>query len=487
MDCEVVVVGGGIGGLTVAALMAQRGVNVCVLERERQLGGCAAPFEKFDYRFEPGYGLFTGWERGGIHERVFSALPVDSPDAYASEPSYVVRLPDASEIKLGRNEEEFEAGLRACFPECAEQAIEFYREAVRIGAAVRAALRKAPDALSQSTARHGLSLFSRNPLPANVRAYQGKTAAQQLHNVSPRFRRFIDLQLQTFTQGNSDEVSFLNAALALSAPLDGMHALRGGAPALVDRLAESITKSGGRIRLNTPVLRLSYGSDGTAVGVDLLSGETVRASKAIVSNLTIWDTYGKLVGLNRTPTEVRKQLNAVSGWGAYLLYLGLDDTATDVPDRVLALTYWEEGDRYTPEHNQFMFAASPVGSSTAPPGKRAVTVHLFTSVEEWFTFHQDESEHDEKDQHRLELAWARLHSALPELGDRIEVIDTATPRTFYELTRRKLGMVGAIPASVAFNHETSLPNLFMIGDTCAGWGAEAITRAAWLLAERLTR
>jgi phytoene dehydrogenase-like protein len=36
---DVVVVGGGIGGLTVAALLAARGLNTCVLERQSQVGG----------------------------------------------------------------------------------------------------------------------------------------------------------------------------------------------------------------------------------------------------------------------------------------------------------------------------------------------------------------------------------------------------------------------------------------------------------------
>src|SRR5258708_18285244 len=106
-----------------------------------------------------------------------------------------------------------------------------------------------------------------------------------------------------------------------------MFAIRGGAAALADSLQESIKRSGGKIRLDTPVLRLSYDSSGAAVGVDLLSGETVTASQAVVSNLTVWDTYGKLVGLNRTPAELRKQVNKLRGWGAYLLYLALDDTA----------------------------------------------------------------------------------------------------------------------------------------------------------------
>ena len=34
-------------------------------------------------------------------------------------------------------------------------------------------------------------------------------------------------------------------------------------------------------------------------------------------------------------------------------------------------------------------------------------------------------------------------SGLPQLGDSVEVIETSTPQTVYETTRRRLGMIGA--------------------------------------------
>ncbi|HEY7786366.1 MAG TPA: FAD/NAD(P)-binding protein, partial [Pyrinomonadaceae bacterium] len=79
MAHEVIVVGGGIGGLTVAALLAARGVDVCLLERASQVGGCAANFEQAGYSFEGGTGLYAGWEKDEIHDRVFAELPVTSP------------------------------------------------------------------------------------------------------------------------------------------------------------------------------------------------------------------------------------------------------------------------------------------------------------------------------------------------------------------------------------------------------------------------
>ena len=494
MDYEVVVVGGGIGGLTVAALLAQRGVNVCLLEREPKVGGCAAGFEKFGYSFEQGYGLYTGWQPKEIHDRVFSELPVDPPEVHLLEPSYAVRLPDQSEVVLTGNTEQFEENLRGAFPECADSAVAFYRELAPIGAALRRTLQKTPDLLSASRSRRAYSLLPQGKVAAQILASSKQTTLEHLETASWRFRRFIDVQLQALTQAGSAAVGYLSAALTLSAPREGTFSIRGGAGTLANSLADSIRQSGGKIRLDTPVLRLSYDSKGDAVGVDLLSGETVTASKAIVSNLTLWDTYGKLVGLNRTPTKIRKQLNALRSWGAYLLYLALDeDAATSlVSNHLLLLTDWREARDYDPTTSQLLFASAPSWDSRGPKGKRAVTVHAFTDVDDWFTFHQDETEFEEREQQMLELCWARLHSAMPELGSNIEVIDTATPRTFYDLTRRKLGMVGGIiPTSGRLwlngaSHVTALPNLFIVSDTTYPGGIAGLTRSALVLADKLS-
>ena len=79
MSYDLVVVGGGIGGLTVAALLSARGVKTCLLERNSQVGGCVARVEFAGHDFEPGMGRYTSFAPGEIYERVFSELPVDLP------------------------------------------------------------------------------------------------------------------------------------------------------------------------------------------------------------------------------------------------------------------------------------------------------------------------------------------------------------------------------------------------------------------------
>lgn len=452
MQFEVVVVGGGIGGLVTAALLAARGVNVGLFERQSGVGGCCANFEHLGYLFEPTNGLYSGWEAGGIFERIFSELAIKAPEVAELSPSYSVRLPDQFDITVSNDLDGFHNQLRRAFPECADAAINFYREL---------------------TDQHVSS---------------NEVVAAHLKGCSDRFGRFIDVQLQTFAQCASDVCPYERAAQEL-APDRSFWKIRGGAQALADTFANALKASGGVLKLDSPVLRLAYAADGTPNGIDLLSGERVLATRAIVSNLTVWDTFGKLVGLSRTPREIGKQLRDLRSWGAYLLFLTLDRSAISrLPDRVIALTDWQANQPYDPETAQFVFSVSQdfgVASDKLP-----VTVAMPVRAEDWFSFHEDHTAHESQDQATLESLWTRLHTALPELGDSVEVIETATPQTFYETTRRKFGMVGGrVPAAQPLDALLNpFPNLFLVGDTVAkASGITGVAHSAYTVVNSIAR
>ena len=496
MEHEVVVVGGGIGGLTVAALLAARGVDVCLLEKESHVGGCAAGFEKFDYKFDSGVGLYPLWQLGAIHDRIFSRLPVKPPETRLNDPAYVVRLPDQSELAISADDDKFEATLSAAFPECANQAITFYRECAGVSNALLRAFERDPDLLSGGKLKQFYSFLPHFVEASRISQMKDHTVQRYLHGTSARFRRFVDAQLQCLALAPGETCSYLYATLALTLPRQQMFSIKGGAPAVAAALAESVRISGGKVRLNATALRLAYDSSGHALGVTLLTGETVKASQAIISNLTVWDTYGRLIGLDRTPTEIRKYLNVLRGWGPYVMYLGMDEAvANRIPDStILALTDWQEGETFDPEEALFILAPAPSWDTRAPAGKRAVTAVAFTDVDQWFTFHENEEQHEQLDQSKLEFCWRHIHRAIPELGDGLEVIDTATPSTFYQSTRRKLGMMGSVgnalvefgPAAVGST--TTVNNVFMVGDTTfPGASIASVSFSALSVADRLLR
>src|SRR5438105_5558453 len=390
MSYEVVVVGGGVGGLTAAALLAARGLKVCLLERQSFLGGCVATIEFAGHKFEPTHGIYSGWAAGEVYERLFSTLRTTAPRAHLQSTAYVVRLPDGIQVPRTTQIQDFETHLGSAFPECAGAAIGFYRE------------------LANFTKRKTAS-------KTNI--------ATHLSRCSPRFRRFVDVQLQTLAQCSSDECSYQLAATALDSQRQ-FWSIEGGAQTLIDALAESFKQSGGTLRLNSTVLRLAYGSNEFPLGVDLLSGEQVIATRAIISNLTIWDTYGKLIGPARTPRDVSSRLKDLRAWGSYQMFLTMNQSvASLLPHRpILALTDWQENQPYNPEEAQLVFSAVPGASNNQAEGLPAAVVSIYTSAEDWFSFHEDHAAHEERDQSMLERVWPRMHLAMPELGDGIELI-----------------------------------------------------------------
>jgi phytoene dehydrogenase-like protein len=356
---DVVVVGGGIGGLTTAALLSARGLKICLLERQSQVGGCIARVEFSGHDFEPGMGLYSSFGQGEIYEKLFYELPVSAPEVSVLSSPYLVRRADGTDVII---------------------------------------------------------------------------TTEKLYSIA------------------------------------------GGPASLAEHLAESIKQSGGNLRLNSPVLRLAYDETGRALGVDLLSGERVLAGKAIVSNLTIWDTYGKLIGLNRTPPEIKKHLNSLRGTGVYVVYASMEEAAVA---RLPA-------ERMRIEDSEGEFTLAVASSHMAPLGKRSVTFTTRTEVDEWFTYQSSEEDYEEWDQAALEQFWNRLHTALPELGSDIEIIETANPRTYYDSTRRKLGMVLGVDQSIA-GHETSLANVFIIGDTVSSEAkVDAVVHSAVSLANTIS-
>lgn len=428
---DVIVVGAGIGGLTAGALLSARGLSVCVLERQSQVGGCVARVEFSGLEFEPGMGIYTSFGEREIWPQIFAELPVAVPEASLVTQPYVVRTSEGTDVRLLSGEAFFDE-LSAAFPECADEAIAFYRQ----------------------------------------------TSAENLSRTSLRFQSFIDTQFRAFRHLSFNQCSSVAVPTTLARARGPLYEIHGGPATLAERLAASIKQSGGTVRLDTPVLRLAYDSTGQATGVDLLSGETVIARKAVVSNLTIWDTYGKLVGLNRTPSEIRKQLNALRGSGAYVVYATIEEPAiARLPGkRLLVSTEPAEEDD-----------GSFTEITVAIQGRTA-TLKSATDVNDWFSYHASEEDFEESDQAALERFWTKLHAAVPELGGDIEIIETSNPRTFYDQTRRKLGMVMGVQSAPISSYKTFLPNLFIAGDTVSpSPDLASVAATALSLANELTR
>ena len=74
-----IVIGGGIAGLTAAALLAHDGIAVTLLEAHHQAGGCAGTFRRGAWTFDVGATQVAGLEPGGSHARILRHLGLALP------------------------------------------------------------------------------------------------------------------------------------------------------------------------------------------------------------------------------------------------------------------------------------------------------------------------------------------------------------------------------------------------------------------------
>ena len=95
-DCDdeydYIVIGSGIGGLTAASLLSQRGYKVLVLEQHTICGGCCHSFTSGGYRF--GTGIHYVGEVGGDRDKPTLAKSILATITYPDDPIQWDRLHD---------------------------------------------------------------------------------------------------------------------------------------------------------------------------------------------------------------------------------------------------------------------------------------------------------------------------------------------------------------------------------------------------------
>ena len=76
---DVIVVGAGIGGLTAAATLANRGKQVLVLDMHYEMGGCATVFHRKgkDYEFDVGLHYIGDCGKDGLIPRILRGAGID--------------------------------------------------------------------------------------------------------------------------------------------------------------------------------------------------------------------------------------------------------------------------------------------------------------------------------------------------------------------------------------------------------------------------
>jgi phytoene dehydrogenase-like protein len=303
---DAIFVGAGINALVGAALLAQAGWDVCVLEREERLGGCIYTSDALTL---PGFAhevlaawhpLFTGsaaygelkgeLDRRGV-EYLNCELPTGSafPDGSAS---FVWTDMDRQVAELDRHAPGDGSAWQAMFDAFmanAETAFGLLStelwslDGLRLG---ERALRR--------LGRRGTLEFAGRTL-ISCRDWLGSTfQSPQAHGL------LAPWVLHTGLGPDQAASGFMAQVIACALQLGGMPVPRGGGVRLVEALAGIVRDGGGELRTNATVERVLV-SSGRATGVKLAGGETISASRAIVASVTPAALYRSLLTAGDAP------------------------------------------------------------------------------------------------------------------------------------------------------------------------------------------
>ena len=489
---DVIVIGSGIGGLTAAALLQQRGISTLVFEKNPYPGGSCSSFQRNGYRFDAGASVFYGFGENGtsgtlnLHTRIFRKLGVEVrtiPDPVQIH----YHLPGDFTVAACYDRHAFLGALADRFPHEAEGITKFYHELDE----VYEILSSLP-AGSLEDVTHLLSVGASFPLKTVALALKsfrsmGKTARRYIRD--EELLHFIDIEAYSWAVQDAVSTPLVNAGICLAdRHFGGINYPVGGSGAIPAALCQGIEKFGGTIRYQSEVTEILV-DNGVARGVRLADG-TEHYARAVISNATIWDTFNRLVTDSRYRVDEKRFLQAPS-W--FQLFLGVDAAVIPAGFDVhhILVDEWKSYDKLG--GTIYFSAPTILDPSLAPPGKHIVHAFVTGEVEQWKQYERGSSAYKSAKEEVAAGIISRTERILPGLSNAVELKVLATPLTHQRYLNRFAGSYGPLlkPGQNILQkpqNRTPIKNLFAAGDsTFPGQGVIAVTYSGISCASYIAR
>jgi phytoene desaturase len=453
-DPRVVIIGGGLAGLSSGIYARRNGFRSTIVEHHSSLGGVCTTWDRGPYRIDG----CIHWLTGGPFSRIYTelgvlpAVPVRVIEHFAT---YRDRA-HGFEIPITRDLDSLAKVLSEL---CPSDSVELSRmvDGARRVANMQASVDK-PEELM--TPRDGLAMFwqMRHDLPAlahfrkSFRAYaeehlKGELVRRVFSNLvpaeAPAF--FLLMMLGYLERGY------------LSRPVGGTAPFR-------DALVESYRRLGGEVQLGRTVEEILVEGD-RARGVRLSDGTMLEAD-AVISTSSGPETVLTLLGGRYGAEETRQRLET---WKLFdpivLVSFGVANAFSYAPSTLIVdhVEPFYVGGRHNDGLYVRVYNDEP---SVAPAGHTVVQAMLPTHYD-WWASRGTEHDHDTKAV--AELVLTRLEPHLPGIQQAVELVDVATPLTYWNTARSWRGAYeGWIPSPEAFFGHISkklpgLSGLYMAG------------------------
>ncbi|HTY07863.1 MAG TPA: phytoene desaturase family protein [Candidatus Edwardsbacteria bacterium] len=373
MPKKIIIIGAGPGGLTAGMLLAHRGYQVEILEKDGQVGGRNGPIKLGGYTFDTGPTFLMLLE---TLEQTFRDAGRDMNallDLRRLEPMYRLRFHGSGDFFPVSDEKQMVKEVERAFPGDGQNYLRFRDREGKKFDKVYPCLKVPYDSLLSYLKPRFLKAIPRLDPFASV---YDRLASYFTHDdlrIAMTFQaKYLGMSPwqcpATFTI-----LSVIEHKYGIYHPIGGLHTISRA-------MAKCTAEDGGNIRLNTPVKQLIV-KDRAATGVLLENGETVAADAVIINPDFAW-AMSNIV----KPEDRRKYTDAKLGkmeysCSTFMLYLGVDKKY-DIPHHnvIFARSYRDNVDEIVrtktlpKDPSIYIQNACVTDPSLAPPGKSTLYV-----------------------------------------------------------------------------------------------------------------
>jgi prolycopene isomerase len=486
-EYDVVVVGGGMGGLSAGVGLARQGKKVLVVENHYRAGGYAHAFRRKKYLFDsavhltpgggPGGGLTRLLQDWGVADRV-TFLPV--------QPMYRTVGPGLETLICSGREAFIESHARH-FPAERDGIARFVGVLDKMADEIRtlSALDVPPSQMMRLMVKQ---------CPTVLR-YSSRTLQQLLdEHVKNPVAQSVLATLWTYLglpPKGCSAVAF--AVMMMSFVNENAYYVQGTFQNLADAFVEALQIHGGELVMPRRVEKILLDARGRACGVKLAgNGEEIR-SRSVVSNADAFQTFFEMVGRERLTPDFACSLESRGlSISAFEVFLGVDMDLKGMG--VVHETFFAPGhsadEVYENHANGTVFGCGlsvPTiedDSGVAPPGHHTVCITMFAPWDRSWKEHKPVV---------TERLVDEAEKVIPGLRRGIVYQDSGTPWTMQRYSGNTRGAIygwDASPKSLAtrLSMETPVPGLFLAGHwTRPGGGLYAVVTSGQVAAQRVAK